>query len=607
MTKNHNGSSSIEAETEVALEVALEEGTEAALEEGTEVDLEAGSEGTEAVLEGETEADSVGEAALEGVTEAASEEATGAALEAGAVSVGLETNEWSDLGKTMAIRSHSSRPRRKAVPKPPPSLPANPSLDHSEVDSCVSKSVNSNETLGPRPTRPLSKSRRLKTTDGTLLAPGKMQEPPRFMINLEDLVLLEEKLCRVTDGLKVYKSNAYDFEEWWILTTGNTLSRVHTLFRDEHVRKHIREAMVLEVVSVALAEFCFLIGSPPSMMLTQVQNVMFYVHQNFLVVVSFLLSRLPTDNGANSWAQNLQLLIDAKRVKRAKRCDSNDLLRQNNEVISNIIKNVCRMNILRNTNQRARAYRLIVLAGLQVMRLIDSIPLEKVRNVMQQALDTIAFQGRDAAKPIRSAEDMNEEIELPHVEPPFLPPLIGDRYTLILDLDETLVHYTEDENSGQYQARPGLQEFLAELAPYYELSVFTAAMQEYADWVLDEIDTRQLIAHRLYRQHTIQAGNAFVKDLNLLGRDLARTIIIDNVGENFQLQPGNGILIRSWFDDMQDAALSELLPLLKGREYVEMAVKKVSDVRVALQTYREQMLKQMAQGVPHSQMSLRLE
>lgn len=511
------------------------------------------------------------------------------------------------LVKTMAIRSHSSRPRRKAVPKPPPSLPANPSVDHSEVDSCISKSANSNETIGSRPSRPLSKSRKLKTTDGALISSSKAQEPPRFMINLEDLVLLEEKLCRVTDGLKVYKSSAYDFEEWWLLTTGNTLSRVHTLFRDEHVRKHIRESMVLEVVSVALAEFCFLIGSPPSMMLTQVQNVMFYVHQNFLVVVSFLLSRLPPDNMANSWAQNLQMLIDSKRVKRAKRCDSNDLLRQNNEVIANIIKNVCRMNILRNTNQRARAYRLIVLAGLQVMRLIDSIPIEKVRNIMQQALDTIAFQGRDSAKPIRSAEDMNEELDLPHVEPPFLPALSGDRYTLILDLDETLVHYTEDENSGQYQARPGVQEFLAELAPYYEITVFTAAMQEYADWVLDEIDTGHLIAYRLYRQHTIQAGNAFVKDLNLLGRDLARVIIIDNVGENFQLQPGNGILIRSWFDDMQDAALRELLPLLKGRKYVEMAIKRVSDVRVALQTYREQMLKQMAQGVPHSQMNLRLE
>jgi len=55
-----------------------------------------------------------------------------------------------------------------------------------------------------------------------------------------------------------------------------------------------------------------------------------------------------------------------------------------------------------------------------------------------------------------------------------------------------------------------------------------------------------------------------VKDLSRIGRDLSRTIIVDNVAENFQLQPDNGIFIKSWFDDMSDTALSELAPLLKG-------------------------------------------
>lgn len=36
------------------------------------------------------------------------------------------------------------------------------------------------------------------------------------------------------------------------------------------------------------------------------------------------------------------------------------------------------------------------------------------------------------------------------------------------------------------------------------------------------------------------------------------------MAENFQLQPDNGIFIKSWFDDMTDTALSELAPLLKG-------------------------------------------
>ena len=52
--------------------------------------------------------------------------------------------------------------------------------------------------------------------------------------------------------------------------------------------------------------------------------------------------------------------------------------------------------------------------------------------------------------------------------------------------------------------------------------------------------------------------------MSKLGRDLSKVIIVDNVAENFQLQPDNGIFIRSWFDDMNDTALLELAPLLKG-------------------------------------------
>jgi CTD small phosphatase-like protein 2 len=69
-----------------------------------------------------------------------------------------------------------------------------------------------------------------------------------------------------------------------------------------------------------------------------------------------------------------------------------------------------------------------------------------------------------------------------------------DVYTLVLDLDETLVHFQapDQENSGDdegfYMIRPGCNRFLRELSRYYELVVFTAAMPDYADWILDQVD-----------------------------------------------------------------------------------------------------------------------
>lgn len=54
----------------------------------------------------------------------------------------------------------------------------------------------------------------------------------------------------------------------------------------------------------------------------------------------------------------------------------------------------------------------------------------------------------------------------------------------------------------------------------------------------------------------------YLKDLSLLGRDITKMIIVDNVAENFRSQPDNGIFIKSWFDDEEDNALDQLTPLL---------------------------------------------
>ncbi len=74
-----------------------------------------------------------------------------------------------------------------------------------------------------------------------------------------------------------------------------------------------------------------------------------------------------------------------------------------------------------------------------------------------------------------------------------------------------------------------------------------------------------------------------IKDLSLLGRDLARTIIVDNIPANFSLQPYNGIYIQTWIGDPSDTALMELAPLLK------LIVEQQSpDVREALSALNEE-------------------
>ena len=120
----------------------------------------------------------------------------------------------------------------------------------------------------------------------------------------------------------------------------------------------------------------------------------------------------------------------------------------------------------------------------------------------------------------------------------------------------------EDDGGGYFRIRPYAREFLAQMSHYYELVIFTCGMQDYADWVLDNLDQEGRIDTRLYRQHVDRDGTLFVKDLSKLGRDLKKVIIVDNLAQNFSRQSENGILIRSWFDDKEDMALKELAPIL---------------------------------------------
>jgi len=123
---------------------------------------------------------------------------------------------------------------------------------------------------------------------------------------------------------------------------------------------------------------------------------------------------------------------------------------------------------------------------------------------------------------------------LPPVAAPYLPEAKDPNgYTLVLDLDETLVHYYEVSGEGMFRVRPGCDKFLKEMSEIYEVVIFTAAMQDYADWVLDQIDKEKRISYRLYRQHASPTGMVFIKDLSKIGRPLNKTIIVDNVAENF--------------------------------------------------------------------------
>ena len=156
-------------------------------------------------------------------------------------------------------------------------------------------------------------------------------------------------------------------------------------------------------------------------------------------------------------------------------------------------------------------------------------------------------------------------------------PLINRKYTLVLDLDETLIHFKTENGKSKFLIRPHTYKFLRNLHPMFELIIFTAAQQQYADWIINKIDTKKYISYRFYRTHCQMSRSAHIKDLSRLSRSLNQMIIVDNCKENFKLQKENGIHIKGWFGNTSDRVLVELEDILK-----EMVSRKVPDVRMFL-------------------------
>ena len=178
--------------------------------------------------------------------------------------------------------------------------------------------------------------------------------------------------------------------------------------------------------------------------------------------------------------------------------------------------------------------------------------------------------------------------------PPYIKTPNPKKYTLVLDLDETLVNFKiKKGREGYVRLRPFLFGFLEEVSQSYELIIFTSSTEAYANSVIEAIEhDKKYFDYVFYRQHTIIVGNDFVKDLTRIGRPLNSTIIIDNTPQNFRFQKENGISIKPfWGQDSNDKTLYDLMPIL-----LDIA-QTGGDVRIALGKYREEIIGKITSNV----------
>uniref|UniRef100_A0A3B4Z623 protein-serine/threonine phosphatase n=1 Tax=Stegastes partitus TaxID=144197 RepID=A0A3B4Z623_9TELE len=171
---------------------------------------------------------------------------------------------------------------------------------------------------------------------------------------------------------------------------------------------------------------------------------------------------------------------------------------------------------------------------------------------------------------------------------PLLPQMKSNdagKICVVIDLDETLVHSSfKPVNNADFiipveidgtvhqvyvLKRPHVDEFLKRMGELFECVLFTASLSKYADPVSDLLDKWGAFRSRLFRESCVFHKGNYVKDLSRLGRDLNKVIIIDNSPASYIFHPDNAVPVASWFDDMSDTELLDLIPFFERLSKVD--------------------------------------
>ena len=383
------------------------------------------------------------------------------------------------------------------------------------------------------------------------------------VIQLEDLIVLEEKLFHISENFSNINSLSKLCIEWWNFYTYTTFGGKFEIFFPKTIsipHQIAHETSVLELLSIIIVYEIIKDNKMGQTTLNSLINLIREVHQNYLITCDYVLSTINADAlYGNIWIYKLQNIIKSKSNHIILKNEHINQLKKGNNSISNIIKTVLKTYSYHYNSGKINSSTLNY-----YFKNVSRIRINTLNEYFRKKINQDCV--KTGASFVTFATN-NENNNLDSITVPYLSKRInkGKKFTLVLDLDETLISFhINEQGKGILIPRPFLLKFLTEMNKIFELVVFTAGTQEYADPILNIIDKKKFFYKRLYRQHCVILDNVFVKDLSKLGRDLSKVIIIENTPQNFKLQKENGIFIKNFYgEDKNDSALLDLIPILK--------------------------------------------
>ena len=407
------------------------------------------------------------------------------------------------------------------------------------------------------------------------------------LLNFEDLLLIEDRFNLI---LMVLEKGNHSFEEYfslWYYYYSSSLKlkidQIYTYFPQDSIpiKVFINYSLIFLLICYDFAANRIKFDNDKDFNLNEIAQL---IYTNILIVIYLMKSKIQLENKDNYYIRLIELSkIEITLKKRLSHFEYDiflikEILHNNSNIIITKIDSIIENKKLTKISKKYNS---------EIFSKIKSCSFEEINKFFLDNVLKTKFLGCS----ILANTFLKVKHKMPKTAPPYIREKNKKKYSLVLDLDETLIHFKINKNEteeGMLRLRPGIFSFLQKVGQYYEIILFTEASEAYAKLILEVFKDKKdnkYFDYVFYRQHTIIIGQDFIKDLTRIGRPLDKIIIIDNIPQNFRLQKDNGIAIKPFFgEDQNDQALINLAPIL-----INIAKDEI-DVRNGLMKYRDEIL-----------------
>ena len=459
-------------------------------------------------------------------------------------------------------------------------------------------------------------------------------------INLENILELERRIKFLLDKINKYQICQKECYEYIIYFFDNNLYNEESkIFKHNHTKKNFLDNLKIEILCFFL---CYDITFSKSFNQTAIlfKTIFNIIHTNFLIFASYLINnnQMNINKFNQKHLENLISIIDQDLKVKLNKREMNDydilqLITNNSKNINNyykmVIDNIYGQYYLSNNNNIRfpqclnnenksnltedellnikssfffDSYRLLTNYNFEDLYEFFNIFLNKKRNLIKnQKLESNFIDNNNISN--RNSKRIKLNIIENKIEKYLLPKIKSNyKYSLVLDLDETLICIKRDNNNNKIKhnkfnnlmtliLRPGLLDFLHKMKKLYELILFSLGTSEYVSPIIKNIEKKEkFFEHILYREHVTYDDNGnFFKNLNLLNRDVKNILIVDDNSKNFKYHKSNGICIKPFYGDLNNDKITlKILGniLFKIRYDADLT----GDIRISLNKEKNNML-----------------